>query len=138
MIQHEYTQLEEKVKDLIRESLDLHIEGHDNIDNMLDNHTLVNNWLTDIMALGFNHQDLEAASQDILELQVPMMESGLIPLKTIEDIRARVYLTFNRFSSEAFAFEKYVELRDSESEDAVLYAVREELDMTEAGDFELF
>ena len=48
------------------------------------------------------------------------------------------YLTFNRFSSEAFAFEKYVDLRDSESEDAVLYAVREELDMTEAGDFELF
>ncbi len=138
MIQHEYTQLEEKVKDLIRESLNLHIEGQDNIDNMLDNHTLVNNWLTDIMALGFNHQDLEAASQDIHELQVPLMEIGLIPLKTIEDIRARVYLTFNRFSSEAFAFEKYVDLRDSESEDAVLYAVREELDMTEAGDFELF
>lgn len=138
MIQHEYTQLEEKVKDLIRESLNLHIEGHDNIDNMLDNRTLVNNWLTDIMALGFNHQDLEAASQDIHELQVPLMEIGLIPLKTIEDIRARVYLTFNRFSSEAFAFEKYVDLRDSESEDAVLYAVREELDMTEAGDFELF
>lgn len=138
MIQHEYTQLEEKVKDLIRESLNLHIKGHDNIDNMLDNHTLVNNWLTDIMALGFNHQDLEAASQDIYELQVPMMEIGLITMKTIEDIRARVYLTFNRFSSEAFAFEKYVELRDSESEDAVLYAVREELDMTEAGDFELF
>lgn len=138
MIQHEYSQLEEKVKDLIRESLNLHIEGHDNIDNMLDNNTLVNNWLTDIMALGFNHQDLEAASQDIHELQVPLMEIGLIPLKTIEDIRARVYLTFNRFSSEAFAFEKYVELRDSESEDAVLYAVREELDMTEAGDFELF
>lgn len=138
MIQHEYSQLEEKVKDLIRKSLNLHIAGHDNIDNMLDNQTLVNNWLTDIMSLGFNHQDLEAASQDIHELQVPMMEIGLIPLKTIEDIRARVYLTFNRFSSEAFAFEKYVELRDSESEDAVLYAVREELDMTEEGDFELF
>lgn len=138
MIQHEYSQLEEKVKDLIRKSLNLHIAGLDNIDNMLDNQTLVNNWLTDIMALGFNHQDLEAASQDIHELQVPLMEIGLIPLKTIEDIRARVYLTFNRFSSEAFAFEKYVELRDSESEDAVLYAVREELEMTEEGDFGLF
>lgn len=138
MIQHDYTQLEEKVKGLIRESLYAHIKGFDNIDNMLDNHTLVNNWLTDIMSIGFNHQDLEAASQDIHELQVPLMEIGLIPLKTIEDIRARVYLTFNRFSSEAFAFEKYVDLRDSESEDAVLYAVREELDMTEAGDFELF
>lgn len=138
MIQHEYSQLEEKVKDLIRKSLNLHIAGLDNIDNMLDNQTLVSNWLTDIMALGFNHQDLEAASQDIHELQVPLMEIGLIPLKTIEDIRARVYLTFNRFSSEAFAFEKYVELRDSESEDAVLYAVREELEMTEEGDFELF
>lgn len=65
MIQHEYSQLEEKVKDLIRESLNLHIEGYDNIDNMLDNQTLVNNWLTDIMALGFNHQDLETASQEM-------------------------------------------------------------------------
>lgn len=138
MIQHEYTKLEEKVKELIRESLNKHIQGHDQIDNMLDNDTLVNNWLTDIMAIGFNHQNLEAASQDILEIQLPMMEIGLIPLKTIEDIRAKVFLTFNRFSSEAYAFEKYVELRDKEPEDAVLFAVREELDMTEAGDFELF
>lgn len=138
MIQHKYTQLEEKVKDLIRESLYTHIKGCGNIDNLHDNDILVNNWLTDIMAIGFNHQNLEAASQDILELQTPLMEAGLIPLKTIEDIRARIYLTFNRFSSEAFAFEKYVELRDTEKEDAVLYAVREELEMTEEGDFELF
>lgn len=138
MIQHKYAQLEEKVKDLIRESLYTHIKGFDNIDNMLDNKTLVNNWLTDIMAIGFNHQDLEAASQDILELQIPLMEAALIPLKTIEDIRARIYLTYNRFSSEAFAFEKYVELRDTEKKDAVLYAVREELEMTKEGDFELF
>lgn len=34
MIQHEYSQLEEKVKDLIRKSLNPHIAGHDNIDNM--------------------------------------------------------------------------------------------------------
>ena len=138
MIQHNYTQLEEKVKDLIRESLYTHIKGHNNIDNMLDNDTLVNNWLTDIMAIGFNRQNLEAASQDILEIQFPLMEVGLIPFKTIEDIRAKVYLTYNRFSSEAFAFERYVELRESENEDAVLYAVREELEMTEEGDFELF
>ena len=138
MIQNKYAQLEERVKDLIRESLYTHINGCGNIDNMLDNNTLVNNWLTDIMAIGFNHQNFEAASQDILELQLPLMEAGLIPLKTIEDIRARIYLTYNRFSSEAFAFEKYVELRDAEKEEAVIYAVREELEMTEEGDFELF
>lgn len=138
MIQNKYAQLEERVKDLIRESLYTHIKGCGNIDNMLDNNTLVNNWLTDIMAIGFNHQNFEAASQDILELQLPLMEAGLIPLKTIEDIRARIYLTYNRFSSEAFAFEKYVELRDAEKEEAVIYAVREELEMTEEGDFELF
>lgn len=138
MIQHDYTQLEEKVKDLIRESLYAHIKGFDNIDNMLDNHTLVNNWLTDIMAIGFNHHNFEAASQDILEIQFPLMEAGLIPLKTIEDIRAKIYLSYNRFSSEVFAFEKYVDLRETEKEDAVLYAVREELEMTEEGDFELF
>ena len=138
MIQHDYTELEEKVKDLIRESLYTHIKGCGNIDNMLDNYTLVNNWLTDIMAIGFNHHDFEAASQDILEIQFPLMKAGLIPLKTIEDIRAPIYLTYNRFSSEAFAFEKYVDLRETEKEDAVLYAVREELEMTEEGDFKLF
>lgn len=127
--------MEEKVRDLIRESLYKHIEGVGIIDNIYDNDVLVNNWLTDIMALGFNLQNVEKATQDIYELQVPMMECGMIPWRSIEDMRARVFLSWNRFSSECVAFERYVELRDTESEDAVLFAVREELEQTEEGDF---
>lgn len=129
--------MEKKVKDLIRASLYKHIKGLGPIDNILDNDELVNNWLTDIMALGFNHQNPEAATRDIYELQEPMM-GALIPLRSIEEMRARVYLTWNRFSSEVLAFERYVELRETEKEDAVLFAVKEELEMTEEGDFELF
>ncbi len=127
--------MEAKVKELIRESLYKHIKGIGKIDNVYDNDVLVNNWLTDIMALGFNHQNVETAGQDIYELQVPMMECGMIPVRSIEEMRARVFLTWSRFSTECMAFERYVELRETESEDAVLFAVREELEMTEEGDF---
>ena len=130
--------MEGEVKEMIRHSIEAHINGKGSIDNVLSNGALVVGWLTDIMALGFNHQDFEAASQDILELQQPLMDCGLMPQKSIEDIRARVFLTYNRFSSEVLAFEKYVDLRDKEAEAVVLRAVREELDQTEDGDFELF
>ena len=128
--------MEEKVKELIRESLYKHIKGIGKIDNVYDNDVLVNNWLTDIMALGFNHQNVETAVQDIYELQAPMMECGLIPVRSIEEMRARVFLSWNRFSTESVAFERYVELRDTESEDAVLFAVNEELEMVDEGDFQ--
>ena len=133
-----YSNLEEQVKDLIRKSLYKHIEGIGRIDDIYSNDNLVNDiWLTDIMALGFNESNFEAAAQDIYEIQKPMMGT-LVPVKSIEEYRARVYLTYNRFSSEVMAFERYVELRDTESEEAVLFAVREELEGVEEGDFELF
>ena len=133
-----YSNLEEQVKDLIRKSLYKHIEGIGRIDDIYSNDNLVNDiWMTDIMALGFNESNFEAAAQDIYEIQKPMMGT-LVPVKSIEEYRARVYLTYNRFSSEVMAFERYVELRDTESEEAVLFAVREELEGVEEGDFELF
>ena len=88
------------------------------------------------MALGFNHQNVETAVQDIYKLQASMMECGMIPVRSIDEMRARVFLSWNRFSSECMAFERYVELRDAETEDAVLFAVREELEMTDEGDFQ--
>lgn len=131
-------QLENKVKELIKESLQKHIKGLDRIDDIYDNEELVNNfWLSDIMALGFNESNFEAAAQDIYEIQKPLM-GALIPERSIEDIRARVFLTYNRFGSEVMAFERYVELRNTESEDVVLFAVKEELQGVENGDFELF
>lgn len=131
-------QLENKVKELIIASLQKHIKGVGRIDDIYDNEYLLNNfWLTDIMALGFNESNFEAAAQDIYEIQKPLM-GVLIPERSIEDIRARVFLSYNRFTSEVMAFERYVELRDSEPEDAVLFAVKEELRGVENGDFELF
>lgn len=131
-------QLENKVKELIIASLQKRIKGLGRIDDIYDNEDLLNNfWLTDIMALGFNESNFEAAAQDIYEIQKPLMGT-LIPEKSIEDIRARVYLSYNRFASEVSAFERYVELRDIEPEEAVLFAVKEELQGIENGDFELF
>lgn len=130
-------QLENKVKELIKNSLQKHIKGLGEIDDIYDNDDLLNFWLTDIMALGFNESNFEAAAQDIYEIQKPLM-GALIPERSIEEIRARVFLSYNRFSSEVMAFERYVELRDSEPEDAVLFAVKEELKGIEDGDFEFF
>lgn len=130
-------QLENRVNELIKESLQRHIKGFGRIDDIYDNDDLLNFWLTDIMALGFNESNFEAAAQDIYEIQKPLM-GALIPERSIEDIRARVFLSYHRFTSEVMAFERYVELRDSEPEDAVLFAVKEELRGIENGDFELF
>lgn len=122
--------MEEKVKDLIRESLNKRLEGNGNIDNLMPNYNLIENWLTAIMAIAYNDNDLELASQDINEIQEKMY--GPI---SIEDTRAFVFLSSNRFPDEITAFEKYIELRDRESEDAILYAVKEELSYVESGDF---
>ena len=65
-------EVEAMVKQLIRESLEKRIEGRDHIDNIHDNNTLVTNWITDIMALGFNNCDVDAAAYDIYEVQLPL------------------------------------------------------------------
>lgn len=122
--------MEEKVKDLIRESLNKRLEGNGNIDNLMPDYNLIENWLTAIMAIAYNDNDLELASQDINEIQEKMY--GPI---SIEDTRAFVFLSSNRFPDEITAFEKYIELRDRESEDVIIYAVKEELSYVEAGDF---
>lgn len=122
--------MEEKIKDLIRQSLKKRLRGHEAIDTIIPNDSLIEHWVTAIMAIAYNDNDLELASQDINEIQEKMY--GPI---SIEDTRAFVFLSSNRFPDEIAAFEKYVELRDSESEDAILYAVKEELSYVESGDF---
>lgn len=124
--------MEETIKELIAESLRKRLEGQGDIDNLQDNETLINHWVTAIVALGYNDCDVEAATADINEIQEQMF--GPV---SIEDTRAFVFLASNRFSDEIAAFQKYVELRDSESDDAILYAVKEELKFVEEGDFML-
>lgn len=125
--------MEEKVKDLIRESLNKRLVGHGNIDNIYSNSELVEQWLTRIMALGFNQCKIEPAAKDILEIQI-----NLIPNRSIEAIRAELLVTNERFGSEINAFLQYVKLRDTQAEEVVLGKIQEELQDVEEGDFYYF
>ena len=121
--------MEETVKQMIRESLEKRVSGLDRIDNILTNDALISRWLTCIMALGYNQNEVEAAAQDIFEMQAYFSN------KSIEDIRARVCQSQVRFSEEIVAFMRYVEMRDSDSDEAIERAVAEELEFVEEGDF---
>ena len=88
-------------------------------------------WITAIMALGYNDSDVELAAQDIYE-----MKSSLFGEISIEDIRALVFLVNYRFPEEVMAFTKYVELQEKE-DSVIIYAVQEELNYVEEGDFVL-
>jgi hypothetical protein len=127
---------EEKVKALIREALHRRIAGWESIDPDLGSSSLVERWLSDIMAIGFNDQDLGRASVDVFELQKPL-EGLTIPQVLLEDIRGRIHLSSDRFPDEVAAFMTYIELRDEESEEVILFKVREELQYVEKGGFHL-
>lgn len=120
--------MEETVKQMIRESLEKRIYGLDRIDNILTNDVLISRWLTCIMALGYNQNEIEAAAQDIFEMQAYFSNNS------IEDVRARVCQSQVRFGEEIAAFMRYVEMRDSESDAAIERAVAEELELVEEGD----
>ena len=124
--------MEKEVKELIRKSLYKRLVGHDEIDMVLDNNALVANWITGIVALGYNDSDVELAAQDIYE-----MKSSLFGEISIEDIRALVFLVNYRFPEEVMAFTRYIELREKKSEAVVIFAVEDELSYVEEGDFVL-
>jgi hypothetical protein len=121
--------METIVKQMIKGSLEKRLIGHDDIDNILTNNALIDRWLTCIMALGHNNSDVEAAAQDIFEIQSMIIDIS------IEDIRARVSQVLCRFGEEVAAFSKYVELRDTADDDTIREAVEEELDWVLEGDF---
>lgn len=125
------TTMEEKVKNLIRESLNKRLIGHGDIDTIHPNHVMIERWLTAIMALGYNDSNIELAVQDIYEIKSDLDRIS------IEEIRALVYLVNDRFPDEINAFAKYVELRKKEKGEAIIYAVKEELSYVEEGDFML-
>ena len=120
--------MEETVKQMIRESLERRLSGWNSIDNVLNNNALIDRWITDIMALGYNNCDINAAAQDIFDLQSSLMEVS------IEDIRARLSLSFNRFGDEIAAFQRYIELHD-EDEETIEKEVASELELVENGEF---
>jgi hypothetical protein len=128
--------MEQIVKDLIKKSLEKRLIGWENIDPTLSNSALIDRWLTEIMALGYNNFDIESSAQDIFELQQPLM-GVLIPGKYLEDYRASVFLCNNRVFEEISAFQKYVELRNNGSDEVILDAVKQELEDIEIGSFML-
>lgn len=124
---------EETIKNLIRESLRKRIEGFGQIDNVLNNYELVESWLSDIMALGYNHSDMEAALGDINEMRL-LLEGE----QRFEQLRARLSLTMNRFPDEVMAFQTYAENRDMDEDESIIANVEEILSDVEPGDFMLF
>lgn len=85
------------------------------------------------MALGFNKCKIEPAAKDILEIQI-----HLIPNRSVEAIRAELFVAIERFGAEINAFLQYVKLRNTQPEDVVLSKVKEELQDVEEGDFYYF
>lgn len=131
----EFQLIEERLKSMIIDSLTKRIEGFGKIDSDLNNDGLISGrWLTDIMALGYNNQNIESAVEDIYEIQKPLM--GVIyPERSTEDIRASLFLTQNRFCEEIMAWQRYMELRDSSTIDQIIDVVKEELQDIYCGDF---
>jgi hypothetical protein len=95
--------MEQVVKNLIKESLEKRVIGWEKIDPTLSNSALIDRWLTEIMALGYNDFNVELAARDIFELQQPLM-GVLIPEKHLEDYRASVFLCNNRFLKKFLRF----------------------------------
>ena len=122
--------MEEQVQRLIRKSLHMRLQGMGRIDNIRTNEALIETWITAIVALGYADNDVEIAAKDINKIQ-----SQILGEFSIEDTRAFVYLVRDRFPEEIAAFIRYVELKEKYTEDAITFAVLQELQDITEGDF---
>ena len=105
----------------------MRLQGMGRIDNIRTNEALIETWITAIVALGYADNDVEIAAKDINKIQ-----SQILGEFSIEDTRAFVYLVRDRFPEEIAAFIRYVELKEKYTEDAITFAVLQELqDITE-------
>lgn len=121
---------EETIKTLIKESIMKRIEGLGRIDNILNDSALIECWLTDIMALGYNQSNIETAVRDLYEIQYPLKGA-----QSFEYLRARLSLTMNRFPDEVMAFQTYAENRSIDNDDSIVKKVKEQLSDVPSGDF---
>ena len=125
-------EIEGLVKDLIRESLEKRLEGMGPIDNILNNSALIERWLTDIMVLGYNHGDIEAAVKEVYEVQYPYVGE-----QSFEELRNRLYLSSNRFWDEIMAYQSFADHLGELEEEDILVLVEKWLEPVEPGDFML-
>lgn len=121
--------LEDKVKVLIRDSLNKRIVGLGAIDNITSNETLIEHWMTAISVLGKHDENVELAAEELNAIQ------SIFGPASIEDTRAFLFLASNRFCEEIAAYCKYLELKDDEQESIILHEVRKELEYVEVGEF---
>ena len=136
MLGHPHSELEEKVKELIRQSLQKRIAGLDQIDPGLDNDKLIGYWLTDVMAIGFYWPNLERAASEIFSKKKPLA-GNLMPDVLLKDSLNRAYFALAEFSDEMLAFRQYVELKGKEAETVVLAVVEKKLANVCRGDLKL-
>lgn len=120
--------LEDKVKVLIKNSLNKRIAGLGGIDNITPNEVLIEHWMTAISVLGKNDENVELAAEELNAIQ------SIFGPASIEDTRAFLFLASNRFCEEIAAYCKYLELKDDEQESIVLHEVRELLEFIEEGE----
>ena len=125
-------EIEGIVKDLIRESLEKRLEGMGPIDNILNNSALIERWLTDIMVLGYNHGDIEAAVKEVYEVQYPYVGE-----QSFEELRNRLYLSSNRFWDEIMAYQSFADHLGELEEEDILALVEKWLEPVEPGNFML-
>ncbi|MCH4018268.1 MAG: hypothetical protein LKF06_08350 [Prevotella sp.] len=90
------------VKDILRKSIRKRLIGHGQIDNILDNDSCITHWVTGIMALGYNKNDVEKVAWDLNSIQTKIF--GRI---SFEDDRAYsknlISFSVHRFSTPSFA-----------------------------------
>lgn len=72
------------VKDILRKSIRKRLIGHGQIDNILDNDSCITHWVTGIMALGYNKNDVEKVAWALIAYKLRFL--GVFHLKMIEHI----------------------------------------------------
>ena len=128
----DWNEIEGTVKDLIRGSLEKRLEGMGPVDNIISNSALIERWLTDIMVLGHNHGDIEAAVKEFHEIQYPYVGE-----QSFEELRNRLYLSSNRFWDEIMAYQSFTDHLGEWGAEDIISHVEKWLDPVEPGDFML-
>lgn len=128
----DWSEIEEIVKDHIRGSLEKRLEEMGPVDNILSNSALIERWLTDIMVLGHNHGDIEAAVKEFYEVQQPFVGE-----QSLEGLRCRLYLSSNRFWDEIMAYQSFTDHLGEWGAEDIISHVEKWLDPVEPGDFML-
>ena len=125
--------MEEKVKKLIIESLNRRLEGWGEIDNLYPNEELVKRWITVILVLGRNKQDISKTAWELYKTE----PQPYINYNSIEEIRALVRLVEERLLEEIWSYSIFLNDCDGLSEKEIMEKIEEPLSYISSGDLNL-